>query len=181
MNNAENGRLTYEDSCRVLMDAGLLETDEIPPMPARMPRHDDPEPLGVSFFRTELAGQHFVPGLSLPRTFFGRSTITQCEFLDFDLTESSLCWCDIDHVRFDRSVLRGCDLRASTFRYVSFRSADLTKADLRHSTFRKCDFRHARLAGAVLHRSWRWMFTLSAKQRAEVEWHPSGGEDPPGG
>lgn len=47
-------RLSYEDSC-VRLQGGYLEAGMIPSIPDHLPRYDDEETSGVSFFRTYLA------------------------------------------------------------------------------------------------------------------------------
>ena len=127
-------RLSYEESCRLLHRLGCLD-EPVPPLPARRPRHDDEEPLGVSFFRTFL-GEVDLENLTLPRTFFGRSEVGPMSFRNTDLSESTLCWCDLNGVDFTDCDLSESDLRASRFNNVKFARAALRNADLRHSTLR---------------------------------------------
>ena len=54
-------------------------------MAARAPRYDD-EQLGVNFFRTQLADAR-LEGLTLSRTFFGRSEIRGVSFRGTDLSQ----------------------------------------------------------------------------------------------
>jgi hypothetical protein len=44
-------RLSYELSCGRLRELKLLAHDDQAPMPKRLPRYDDEEPLGVNVFR----------------------------------------------------------------------------------------------------------------------------------
>jgi uncharacterized protein YjbI with pentapeptide repeats len=171
-------RVPYAESCRVLQTKELLETDEIPPLPERPPRHDD-EHLGISFFRTRLADVA-LDGLTLPRTFFGRSEIRSVSFRRSDLSESTANWNDFIDVDFSSSDLSRADFRASIFERVSFRGAVLRGTDLRRATFRGCTFTDADMAGARLTRALPWVFRLSRAQRAVIDWQPSGPE-PEGG
>jgi hypothetical protein len=66
-------RLDYEASCRRLNVLGWADCEPTPPIPDHKPQCDDEEPLGVHFFRTRVEGD--LSGLTLPRTFFGRSEI----------------------------------------------------------------------------------------------------------
>jgi len=70
----------------------------------RAPRHDD-EQLGVSFFRTRLADVT-LDGLTLPRTFFGRSEIRGVSFPVTDLSESTANWNDFIDVDFSPPIYR---------------------------------------------------------------------------
>src|SRR5207344_995125 len=42
-------RRSYEESCNHLREVGLLAHDDPAPMPERLPRYDDEEPLGLNF------------------------------------------------------------------------------------------------------------------------------------
>src|SRR5260370_32620616 len=112
-------RVPYSESRRVLESKELLETDERPPLPERPPRYDD-EQLGVSFFRTRLADDA-LDGLTLPRTFFGRSEIRSVSFRGSDLSESTANWNDFIDVDFSSADLSRADFRASVFARVSLR------------------------------------------------------------
>jgi BTB/POZ domain-containing protein KCTD9 len=172
-------RLDYEASCRRLFELGLADTEIAPPVPDHRPRFDDEEPLGVSFFRTNIEGD--LSGLTLPRTYFGRSEIKGTSFRDTDLRESTLCWNDFIDVDFSRTILISSDLRASLFERVSFGAADLESTDLRRSTFRDCLFDHAVMRGAILTRRQGQNLVLSDSQRAEVTWSGEDGDEPGGG
>src|SRR3954468_13566201 len=124
-------RKTYIESCSVLQSQGLLETEALPMLPERAPRHDD-EHFGVSFLRTRLADV-MLDELTLPRTFFGRSEIRGVSFRGTDLSESSANWNDFTNVDFSFADLSHADLRASTFENVSFREALLRGTDLRRA------------------------------------------------
>lgn len=172
-------RKPYEESCRFLKDQQLLEGDTLPELPARAPRYDD-EDLGVSFFRTELADAR-LEGLTLPRTFFGRSEIRGVSFKGTDLSQSTACWNDFVEVDLGGADLSGADLRASIFKRVSFRGALLRGADLRRASFTGCTFTDADLSGAKLTRSLSWFFRLSPAQRRTVDWQSDPGPEPDGG
>src|SRR3954453_3662565 len=121
-------RLPYIASCQLLISQQLLDGDEAPPLPQRPPRHDD-EVLGVGFFRTELTDTK-LEGLTLPRTFFGRSKIRSVSFQGTNLSESTANWNEFFDVDFSYSDLSRADLRASVFERVSFSGASLRSADL---------------------------------------------------
>ena len=122
----ETPRLSYTESCAFLQKRGYLEEGPIPPLPNRVPQYDDPEPLGLSFFRTRLDHDR-LENLTLRRTFFGRSEIVDVSFRHTDLSESNLCWNDFIEVDFSHAILKSADLRASAFVNVRFDRADLTK------------------------------------------------------
>jgi len=180
MTTQPQARLSYEESCRLLQRLGCLGEGTVPPMPARRPRHDDGEPLGVSFFRTFL-GEVDLENLTLPRTFFGRSEVGPMSFRNTDLSESSLCWCDLNGVDFTGCDLSDSDLRASQFIKVEFVRADLRNADLRHSIFEGCDFTDADLRGAKLTYLQGAKLRLSDEQKKGIDWRFMGGEEPEGG
>jgi len=171
-------RKPYAESCRVLQSQELLEADQLPPLPERAPRHDD-EQLGVSFFRTRLADVA-LDGLTVPRTFFGRSEIRGVSFGGTDLSESTANWNDFIDVDFSSADLSRADLRASIFESVSFRGAVLRGTDLRRATFRGCTFTDADMTGVKLTRAFTWLFQLSRAQRAVIDWQ-SPGPEPEGG
>ncbi len=171
-------RASYEESCRELQRLGWLKPGPIPPLPSKRPCYDDPEPLGVEFFRTRVSDDSF-EGLTLPRTFFGRSEIRGMSFQGTDLSESTLCWNDFIEVDFSDCDLSNSDLRAALFEKVNFSGADLSQADLRRSQFQNCDFSGASLRGAKLTRSQR--LPLSTSQQQEADWQRSEGEEPGGG
>jgi uncharacterized protein YjbI with pentapeptide repeats len=171
-------RLSYEDSCRELQQNGWLDAGDIPPLPSRQPRYDDPEPLGVQFFRTQVADAKF-ENLTLSRTFFARSEIRDTSFKGSDLSESSLCWNDFVSVDFSECDLSRSDLRGALFESVNFSGANLSQSDLRRSGFENCNFSGAHLHGAKLTRA--QTLRLSPNQEAEVDWQESEGEEPDGG
>jgi len=172
-------RQSYEASCFKLQP-DYLEPGSIPPLPDHVPQYDDEEPLGVNFFRMMLDGDD-LSGLSLPRTFFGRSEFTNVSFHNTDLSESNLCWNDFIGTNFSSALLVRCDLRASLFSNTSFNSADLSGADLRHSSFDGCDFSDARMSGAVLTMAQGAVLSLSDQQRSQIAWTDNDGPEPGGG
>jgi BTB/POZ domain-containing protein KCTD9 len=179
MESLPQKRQNYHESCRRLLQEGWLEGGEIPPMPAQRPRHDDPEPLGVSFFRTRVEGDF--SHMTLSRTFFGRSEVAEASFRNTDLAESTLCWNDFVNVDFSDGSLRGSDLRAAMFNSVSFVRCDLRDADLRRSTFKNCDFTDADMHGTTLTRRQAAGLGLSSRQLEIVEIRSNDGEQPGGG
>jgi uncharacterized protein YjbI with pentapeptide repeats len=172
-------RLSYEVSCRHLQRRQIIDDGPIPPLPDKPPRHDD-KVLGVSFFRTLLADAS-LNGLSLPRTFFGRSEVRACSFRNSDLRESTANWNDFIDVDFGRADLSRCDFRATRFERVRFRAATLAGADLRCCDFLECDFTGANLAGAKLTQNAGASLALSSEQREAIDWQSDDGEWPGGG
>jgi BTB/POZ domain-containing protein KCTD9 len=174
-------RLSYELSCNRLRELGLLADDDPAPMPKRLPRYDDAEPLGVNVFRTRLAGDLDLSDLSLPRTFFGRSEINGVSFRNSDLRESSLCWNNFVSVDFSGADLRLSDMRSSIFQGVRFLATNLEEADLRRSTFTECVFDGAVMRGAALTARQGKTMPLSETQRQEIKWVDDDGPEPDGG
>lgn len=173
-------RLTYDASCQRLLTLGLIDGDAVPTLPARMPRYDDEEPLGVNFFRM-VVERADLSGLTLPRTFVGRSELNAVSFENADLSESNLCWNDFIDVSFTRADLSRADMRASNWTRVSFKDADLSGADLRRSVFDACDFTGAQMQGAVLADTLELSSVLSAEQLAAIAWADEEGLEPDGG
>jgi hypothetical protein len=173
-------RLSYEASCRRLQE-NYLDGNDIPPMPERLPHHDDPEPLGVCFFRVFVGDGDNLGGLTLPRTFFGRADVNDASFRNTDLSESNLCWNDFTDVDFTDATLKHSDLRCSHFVNVSFVAADLRGADLRRSSFERCNFARADLTGAIATRAQQTQLDLPPDQRQQVSWTDDEGEEPGGG
>ena len=171
-------RRPYQESCRTLAERGLIDEPD-PPLPVRMPAHDDEGPLGICFFRMHLEDQD-LSGLSLPRTFFGRSLVARCTFADTDLSESCLCWNDFEDVDFSRASLAGADLRASNYERCRFDWADLSGADLRACGLHDCSLGGARLDGARLTAEQVARLPLDPSQRARVTVEEAG-EEPAGG
>jgi Pentapeptide repeats (8 copies) len=102
---ASSRRKSYKESCLLLQKIGQLEPDQFPEMPDHRPRYEDPEPLGVSFFRTVIEDEKLA-NLTLPRTFFSRSEIRNVSFANTDFSESTLCWNDFIDVDFSKAILR---------------------------------------------------------------------------
>ena len=175
-----SSRLTYEDSCQLLQKIGYLDAGGLPPLPAQQPRHDDPAPLGVSFFRTLLV-EDALDNLSLPRTFFGRSEVQGVSFKNTLFSESNLCWNDFIDVNFTKADLSNSDLRASIFKNVMFVEANLSNSDLRHSTFEACDFTDADMDGVKLTHEQGARLHLSDAQRESISWLSDAGSLPEGG
>lgn len=173
------GRLDYEASCRRLNELGWADCEPAPPIRSRKPKYDEEESLGVNFFRTRVEGN--LSGLTLPRTFFGRSEIKGASFHGTDLRESALCWNDFVDVDFSRAVLSDSDLRASLFERVSFVEADLGSVDLRRSAFTNCSFDRASMKGTILTRRQGETLSLSASQLSEIYWVDDEGDEPDGG
>jgi uncharacterized protein YjbI with pentapeptide repeats len=163
----------------VLHRLGWLD-EQVPPLPARRPRHDDEEPFGVRFFRTSLGGVD-LENLTLPRTFFGRSEVGPMSFRKTDLSESTLCWCDFNGVDFTDCDLSDSDLRASLFVKATFVRASFRNAYLRHSSFEGCDFTDADVRGAKFTYLQGVRLGLSDEQKYGIDWNLTGGEEPEGG
>src|SRR5271170_5636333 len=91
-------RQSLEATWKYLENDGLempRKTDGTPFVPPTMPNHDDPEPLGFSYFKNGLENAD-LGNLSLPRTFFGRSSFDRVSFNNTDLSESRMCWNDFN-------------------------------------------------------------------------------------
>lgn len=172
-------RHSYEASC-LRLQPGYLEPGDVPPIPDHLPQYDDEEPLGVNFFRMAIEGED-LSNLTLPRTFFGRSEINNVSFHNTDLSESNLSWNDFIHVDFSSARLTQSDLRASALSNTSFQSADLSGSDLRRSSFENCSFADALMTGTVLTITQGNILPLSDRQRAEVAWADTDGDEPGGG
>jgi BTB/POZ domain-containing protein KCTD9 len=173
-------RLSYARSCVQLQKAGYLDPGPIPPIPKRMPKFDDPEPLGVNFFRTHIENARF-DNLTLARTFFGRSEFVGVSFKNSDVSESNFCWNDFTKVDFTDATLELSDLRSSTFTKTLFIKANLKKADLRRSEFEGCSFEGANLEGAVVHDRQKAKLHLSEAQVRQAVWTKDDGAEPGGG
>lgn len=173
-------RLSYEDSCRRLQGK-YLDVGCVPSVPERMPHPDDDGAPGVRFFRTCVGGDDDLSNLTLLRSFFGRSEVSNALFRGTDLTESYLCWNDFFEVDFSDAILARCDLRAADFTKVKFTNADLRKSDLRRSSFRSCDFSGARMDEAILTHAQGATLDLSDEQRSVIAWTSEEGAEPSGG
>jgi BTB/POZ domain-containing protein KCTD9 len=174
-------RRSYEESCNHLREVGLLAHDDPAPMPERLPRYDDEEPLGLNFFRMRLAGNLDLSDLCLPRTFFGRSELNGVLFRNSDLRESNLCWNDFIGVDFTGADLSHSDMRSSHFSGVRFVTTNLQAADLRRSTFVDCIFDGAVMRGAALTPEQGKAMHLSETQTHEIDWRDQDGPKPEGG
>jgi hypothetical protein len=145
-----------------------------------MPNHDDEE-LGFHYYKYRLEDADN-GGLTLPRTFFGRSWFARVSFAGTDLAESRMCWNEFEACDFSGADLSRCDLRASVFKSCTFVAADLRGADLRRTSFEDCDFTGADLTGAVAEDEAGGVEDfLSEAQQAVVAWSPDEGPEPPGG
>lgn len=173
-------RLSYTESCRQLQRAGHLKYGPIPPLPKRLPRYDDPKPLGVNFFRTRIENAR-LENMTLRRTFFGRSELVGVSFRNSDISQSNLCWNDFSDVDFTDANLSLADLRRSIFSKVHFIRANLTKADLRNSEFVGCNFEGASMNGSSALNRQKSDLRLSEAQIRQVAWTNDEGEDPGGG
>lgn len=173
-------RLSYAESAGRLLKEGWLDDKEVPPIPERMPRHDDEEPLGVSFFRM-LVRELDCTDMTLPRTFVGRSEIAESSFRNADLHESNFCWNDFIKVDFSGADLRDVDMRCLDCSNCDFSGADLRGADLRHSNFTDCRFAGANFTGARVTRSRAAPMRLTAAQSATIAWTDTDGPEPDGG
>src|SRR5262249_8870680 len=123
-------RRTLEETWRHLRKEGVDLPRRRPFVPDRMPSHDADPPFGVSFFKAPREGAA-CSGLTMPRTFFGRSTFARVSFRGSDLTESRMCWNDFVDCDFAVADLSGCDMRATRFKGCNFEGAVLRGADLR--------------------------------------------------
>jgi uncharacterized protein YjbI with pentapeptide repeats len=174
-------RLQYNDSLRWLRELGWIGQDEHPPMPDHVPQQGDEEPLGLSFFRTFVGEGADLSNLSIPRTFFGRSEVSNAWFCNTDLTESNLRWNDFIDVDFTEATLVRSDLRASIYTRVKFTRTDLRGADMRRCTFEDCTFDDAQMEGAILTRRQGERLSLSKAQKAAIDWRAEEGPEPSGG
>jgi hypothetical protein len=174
-------RFGYDDSLRRLRDLGFVAPDDQPPMPAHLPQPGDEEPLGLGFFKTFVGEGADFSNLSIPRTFFGRSEISNASFRNTDLTESNLRWNDFIDVDFTGASLVRADLRASIYTRVNFTGTDLCDADMRRSSFEECILNGALMKGALIARGQADELVLSPSQKAEIAWCSDDGPEPSGG
>ncbi len=140
---------------------------------------DDSE--GVEFFRTFVGDGDDLSGLSLPKTFFGRSEIHDCSFANTDLSESTMCWNDFVDVDFTDADLVNSDLRASNYSNVKFVRCNLRGADLRRSNFEQCDFKEADLEFATITPDQVKMMNLTGDQFDSINVNDDAGPEPDGG
>ena len=153
-----------------------------PFVPPQMPNYEDKE-VGFSFFGRGGQVEDY-SNLTLPRTYFGHSTLTRLSFANTALSGSRMCWNDFIGCDFSRADLSGCDMRSSTFKNCLFAEAVLQGAGLRQSFFEDCDFAGADLTGAVVEdedADGCVQNYLTGEQRAVMAWSPDSGELPPGG
>ncbi len=158
-------------------------TDGAPHLPSRMPNFDDEDAVNATFFRSGWEGTD-LSELTLPRTYFGRSSFQDVSFRGSELVESRMCWNDFIRCDFSEADLSRCDMRAVRFEACIFRGADLSGADLRRSSFDACILEGAKLAGAIAHRhsaAEDLVPLLTKAQREEVRWVMELGDEPPGG
>lgn len=172
---------SYEESIEILKQRKIIGADESPPQPSKMPEPDDDRPLGLSFYRMGFAEGADLGGLSIARTFFGRSEIANVSFRGTDLTESNLRWNDFVDVDFSDALLLRADLRASEYLRVNFTNANLSGADLRYANFDDCTFAGTILEGALLARGQEKELGLDDAQIAQVSWQTGHGPEPSGG
>jgi uncharacterized protein YjbI with pentapeptide repeats len=176
-------RRSLDETWRFLEEDGVeMPRDENgqPSVPAVMPSHDDVARLGFSYFRCGLFDAD-LSDVTLPRSFFGRSSFERVNFRNTDLSESRMCWNDFIQCDFSGANLAGCDMRASIFKDCKFGDARLSNADLRQSSFEGCDLTGAQMDGAKLtHAQWRVMIFSDVQEKA-IDWHLRDGEIPPGG
>ena len=176
-------RRSLEDTWSYLEATGISMPRDVhgqPFVPPCMPSHDDEEPLGFDFFRCGHSDAD-LSNLTLPRTFFGRSSLERVLFRNTDLSESRMCWDDFIECDFTCADLTGCDLRASVFRDCRFTGAIMTNAELRGAGFRHCDFTRAQMKGAKLTHTQRLTVALSQEQKKVVDWHWRSPTQPGGG
>jgi uncharacterized protein YjbI with pentapeptide repeats len=159
-----------------------------PFVPPHMPSYEDDEPLGFSFFGRGGEVDDY-SNLTLPRTFFGHSTLDRLSFANTGLCGSRMCWNDFLGCDFSGADLSGCDMRASTFTGCRFAGANLRGADLRRSYFKDCDFTGADLTGAVAEGGDLYTDSghegvqafLTKEQQTVMTWTEDEGPEPPGG
>jgi hypothetical protein len=174
-------RLPYDESICRLQELGFLAQDENPHMPDHVPDPESDESAGLSFFRTFVGDAAELSNLTIPRTFFGRSEISDACFRNTDLTESNLCWNDFTDVDFTEAALVRADLRASIYTRVNFTRADLRGADMRRADLKRCVFDDAIMESAILTRKQGRRLELSPAQVAVVDWRDDAGPEPSGG
>jgi uncharacterized protein YjbI with pentapeptide repeats len=150
-------------------------------MPDHLPQPDDEEPLGLSFFRTFVGEDADLSNLTIPRTFFGRSEISNASFRNTDLSESNLRWNDFIDGDFTEAILARADFRASIYTHVNFTRADLRGADMRRADFEDCIFDGAAMEGTVLARKQGSRLSLSNAQTDAIAWCDADGPEPSGG
>jgi len=183
-------RLSLEETWKHLEEQNeeMPRADDGEPfVPPGIPSQDDEE-LGYSFFRNGVEDGDY-SGLTLPRTYFCRSSLTRVTFQNSDLHESRMCWNDFIECDFSGADLSKCDLRSSTYEKCNFSDADLRGADLRRAYIVECTFAGSLLEGAVAlpdgHpeacEDGTLTQSLSTEQRAAMTWTDDAGDEPDGG
>src|SRR5262249_16828014 len=172
-------RRPLEETWRHLRKEGVDLRRGRPFVPDRMPSHDDDPPFGVSFFKESWEDADF-SGLTMPRTFFGRSAFPPVSFRGSDLVESRMCWNDFVDCDFAGADLSGCDMRATRFKGCDFSAAVLRGADLRGLVWEDCVFTGADLTGAVSDDD-SYTDAFSDEQHESIVWHDDPGPEAPGG
>ena len=173
-------RKTFDETISFLKQIGLVEEDQSPTLPLTMPHYDDDHPCGFSIFRMGIEDIE-LSELDMRRTFFSKSEIANCSFRNTDLGESNLCWNDFIQVDFSDANLSNSDLRASIYDRVNFSGCDLSGSDLRQSDFSECDFSSAIMKKTRLTRASGAVMPLSQKQKDEIDWQDTEGDEPGGG
>jgi uncharacterized protein (TIGR02996 family) len=164
------------------------DADGRPFVPPQMPSYDDEAPLGLGYFKSGLEDADR-SGLTMPRTFFGRSGFCRMRFMDSDLSDSRMCWNDFDDCDFSGANLSRCDMRAANYTGCKFVGAILRGVDLHRTYFKDCDFTGADLTGAVAENGILYTRSghtsvadlLTKKQQAVMTWTPDEVLEPPGG
>lgn len=179
----KQSRLTYAESIRRIQTPGLgfLGPDEEPLIPDEMPQPEDEEVVGLRFFRTLVGDGADLSNLGIPRTFFGRSEISNASFRNTELSESNLRWNDFIDVNFTDATLARADLRSSKYIRVNFTRADLRGADMRRASFEDCIFESAVMDDAILTHKQGSRLSLSSEQKASIDWRDEDGPEPSGG
>lgn len=172
-------RRSYEESYRFLQQEGWKAEGEVPPIPDHPPRYDD-ETLGLEFFRTWVK-EAKMENLTMPRTYFSRTTVSKTSFSGSDLTESVANWNDFEDVDFSYANLTRFDFRGCAIRRTNFRNALLKDADLRHCSFEDCTFDEADLTGAQITIAVGDSLALSRTQKEQISWQREDGPEPDGG
>lgn len=173
-------RRSFEESILILRESGVVFEDQSPRLPAAMPQFDDEDPCGISIFRMGMDGDD-CRNLEIPRTFFSKSEIANCDFSNTNLSESNLCWNDFISVKFVGADLSSSDLRNSKYQNVDFSLANLSNSDLRHCEFDGCKFTGANMTAVRLTKLVGESLNLSLEQKTGIDWHDVDGEEAAGG
>jgi BTB/POZ domain-containing protein KCTD9 len=156
-----------------------------PLLSKKMPHPDDEEIAStLDYFRCGVEDRD-LSNLTIPRTFFLRSSIERVRFVNTDLSGSWMCWNDFIDCDFSGADLSRCQMRASVFTRCRFVEATLSRADLRRSAFEDCDFTMARMNSAKADEdyadSYDLNYELSEKQHDSMIWFDDPGPEPEGG